>query len=122
MENPKSRRPAPRRLRVGGDSCAIRAMIEIAPESQIGEKISTRDLVWIIVLVIPSLYVLFTLPPLWRDTDGFNEIASTFAPKGIIHWLPGYCFGGRLLVCAASIARSLRGGPGIPYFLIIYTS
>ncbi len=90
-------------------------MIEIAPESQIGEKITTRDLVWIIVLVLPSLYVLFTLPPLWRDTDGFNEIASTFAPKGIIHWLPGYCFVARLLMIVAGAVGSFVSGRGLPY-------
>jgi hypothetical protein len=90
-------------------------MIEIAPESQIGEKITTRDLVWIIVLVLPSLYVLFTLPPLWRDTDGFNEIASTFAPKGIIHWLPGYCFVARLLMIVAGAVGSFVTGHGLPY-------
>src|ERR1700736_5189487 len=75
----------------------------------------------LLILSIPSLYTLLTLPPLWRDSDGFNEIASTFAPKGIIHWLPGYCFGGRLLVCAASIVGSLLGGHGIPYFSISIT-
>ncbi|HXL26692.1 MAG TPA: hypothetical protein VN952_08415, partial [Chthoniobacterales bacterium] len=90
-------------------------MIEIAPESQIGEKITTRDLVWIIVLVLPSLYVLFTLPPLWRDTDGFNEIASTFAPKGIIHWLPGYCLVARLLMIVAGAVGSFVSGHGLPY-------
>jgi hypothetical protein len=77
--------------------------------------------VLLLILSIPSLYILLTLPPLWRDSDGFNEIASTFAPKGIIHWLPGYCFGGRLLVCAASIVGSLLGGHGIPYFSISIT-
>jgi hypothetical protein len=91
-------------------------MIEIASESEPGGK--PRDLIWIAVLVIPSLYILFTLPPLWRDTDGFNEIASTFAPKGIIHWLPGYCFVGRLLMIAAGIIGNLATGHGLPYLSI----
>jgi hypothetical protein len=91
-------------------------MIEIAPESEQKEK--PRELIWIAVLVLPSLYVLFTLPPLWRDTDGFNEIASTFAPKGIIHWLPGYCFVGRLLMIAAGIIGNLATGHGLPYLSI----
>ena len=64
---------------------------------------------------------MLTLPPLWRDSDGFNEIASTFAPKGIIHWLPGYCLGGRLIVFAGSIVGSLLGGHGIPYLSISIT-
>ena len=90
-------------------------MIEIAPESVIKEKITLRDWVWIAVLILPSLYILLTLPPLWRDTDGFNEIASTFAPKGIIHWLPGYCLVGRLLMIGAGVLGSLLTGHGLPY-------
>src|ERR1700756_6014762 len=96
-------------------------MIPIASEPKVAEKVTVRDLIWIVVLVVPSLYILFTLPPLWRDTDGFNEIASTFAPKGIIHWLPGYCLGGRLIVFAGSIIGSLLGGHGIPYLSISMT-
>jgi hypothetical protein len=64
---------------------------------------------------------LLTLPPLWRDSDGFNEIASTFAPKGIIHWLPGYCLGGRLIVFAGGILGSLLSGHGLPYLSISIT-
>jgi hypothetical protein len=93
-------------------------MIGIVSESDIEEKIAVRDLIWIIILVLPSLYILFTLPPLWRDTDGFNEIASTFAPKGIIHWLPGYCFVARLLMICAGIVGSLVSGHGMPYLSI----
>jgi hypothetical protein len=90
-------------------------MIGIASESEVGEKTTTRDFVWISVLVIPSLYILLTLPPLWRDTDGFNEIASTFAPKGIIHWLPGYCFVARILMIVAGVIGSFVNGHGLPY-------
>jgi hypothetical protein len=80
-----------------------------------------RQGVLLLILSIPSLYVLVALPPLWRDSDGFNEIASTFAPKGIIHWLPGYCLAGRLIVFAGSIVGSLLGGHGIPYLSISIT-
>jgi hypothetical protein len=81
----------------------------------------TRFPLLLLILAIPSLYVLVTLPPLWRDSDGFNEIASTFAPKGIIHWLPGYCLGGRLIVFGGSIVGSLLGGHGVPYLSISIT-
>jgi hypothetical protein len=79
-----------------------------------------RD-VLILILSIPSLYVLLTVPPLWRDSDGFNEIAGTFAPKGIIHWLPAYCLGGRLIVFGGSISGSLLAGHGIPNLSISNT-
>jgi hypothetical protein len=75
----------------------------------------------LLILSAPSLYILLTLPPLWRDSDGFNEIASTFAPKGIIHWLPGYCLGGRLMVFAGGIVGSLLSGHGLPYLSISMT-
>jgi hypothetical protein len=75
----------------------------------------------LLILSIPSLYVLLILPPLWRDSDGFNEIAATFAPKGIIHWLPAYCLGGRLIVFGGSIAGSLLAGHGIPNLSISNT-
>jgi hypothetical protein len=78
----------------------------------------SRAWLWQVVLVLPSLWCLLCVPPLWRDTDGFNQIASTFAPKGIIHWLPGYCFFGRLVVIAAGIVASLVSGHGLPYLSI----
>ncbi|MBV8640432.1 MAG: hypothetical protein JO070_03525 [Verrucomicrobia bacterium] len=78
---------------------------------------------WIILLILslPSIYILLTLPPLWRDSDGFNEVASTFAPKAIIHWLPGYCLFGRLILIGAGTVGSLLGGHGIPYLSISIT-
>ena len=81
---------------------------------------SAEFLEWIIVAILatPSLFLLFTCPPLWRDTDGFNQIASTFAPQGIIHWLPGYCFFGRLIMIVGGVAGSLLTGHGIPYLSI----
>jgi hypothetical protein len=60
------------------------------------------DWALLLILFLPSLYLLLTVQPLWRDSDGFNQIASTFAPKGIIHWLPGYCLCGRLVVFKAT--------------------
>jgi len=75
----------------------------------------------LLILSIPSVYIFFTLPPLWRDTDAFNEIASTFAPKGIIHWLPGYCFAGRLIVFGGSIVSSFLGGHGVPHLSLSAT-
>jgi hypothetical protein len=80
-----------------------------------------RQWILLLILSLPSIYVLLTLPPLWRDSDGFNEVASTFAPKGIIHWLPGYCLGGRLILLGAGIVGSLLGGHGIPYLSISIT-
>src|ERR1700737_4124085 len=80
-----------------------------------------KEGVLLLILSIPSVYVFLTLPPLWRDTDAFNEVASAFAPRGIIHFLPGYCLGGRLIFFAGSIVASLLGGRGILYLSISNT-
>ena len=77
-----------------------------------------RQGVLLLILSIPSLYIFLTVPPLWRDEDAFNEIVSTFAPKGIIHYLPGYCLGGRLIVSAGGIVAGLLGGHGVPQLSI----
>jgi hypothetical protein len=78
---------------------------------------------WVLLLVLsaPSVYLLLTVPPLWRDSDGFNQIASTFAPKGIIHWLPGYCLCGRLVVIIAGVVGDLLQGKGLPPLSISIT-
>jgi hypothetical protein len=80
-----------------------------------------RQGILLLILSIPSVYIFLTLPPLWRDEDALNEIVSTFAPKGIIHFLPSYCLGGRLIIFAGSIAASLWGGHGIPRLSISAT-
>jgi hypothetical protein len=80
-----------------------------------GKSTSAGNWLVLLILVVPSIYVFLTVPPLWRDSDGFNQISSTFAPKGIIHWLPGYCFFGRLIVIVAGIIGSLLQGKGLPY-------
>ncbi len=69
----------------------------------------------IVVLAVPSIWMLLRWPPLWRDVDGFNQVASTFAPNGIIHWLPGYCFFGRLILILGAVLGSLLSGHGLPY-------
>ena len=65
-----------------------------------------------------------------RETGVYSEIhpytmsadaIRAFAPKGIIHWLPGYCLGGRLIVFGGSIVGSLLGGHGVPYLSISIT-
>jgi hypothetical protein len=80
-----------------------------------------RDWVVLAILSLPSIYLLLTVSPLWRDSDGFNEVASTFAPKGIIHWLPGYCLCGRLVVIIAASAADLVQGKGLPPLSISIT-
>jgi hypothetical protein len=73
-----------------------------------------RHGILVLILSIPSIYIFLKLPPLWRDQDAFNEIVSPFAPRGIIHFLPGYCLGGRSVIFAGSIVADFLGGHGLP--------
>ncbi len=77
-------------------------------------KVGQKGLL-IAVLAAPSIWMLLRWPPLWRDVDGFNQVASTFAPNGIIHWLPGYCLFGRLILIVGGVLGSLLSGHGLPY-------
>jgi len=101
------------------DFVAIRSAMQ--SRSAFATAKTGRDWVPLLILFLPSIYILLTVPPLWRDSDGFNEIASTFAPKGIIHWLPGYCLCGRLIVILFGIAGNLLQGRGLPPLSISIT-
>src|SRR6516165_6243487 len=101
------------------DFVAIRSAIR--SRTSLAVTKASHDWVSLLILLLPSIYILLTVPPLWRDSDGFNEIASTFAPKGIIHWLPGYCLCGRLIVILFGIAGNLLQGRGLPPLSISIT-
>ena len=101
------------------DFAAVRSAIQF--RSGFAPTKGGREWVPLLILFLPSVYILLTVPPLWRDSDGFNEIASTFAPKGIIHWLPGYCLCGRLIVILFGIAGNLMQGRGLPPLSISIT-
>jgi hypothetical protein len=117
MQN-NPRKPADLELSGDPDSRLGRKEVDRGNSLLGSRRAKHRDWIWIAILIAPSLYLLLTLPPLWRDTDGFNEIASTFAPKGIIHWLPFYCFFGRLVMIAGGIIGNLLTGRGMPYLSI----
>jgi hypothetical protein len=59
------------------DFVAIRSAIQ--SRSAFATAKTGRDWVPLLILFLPSIYILLIVPPLWRDSDGFNEIASTFA-------------------------------------------
>jgi hypothetical protein len=64
-----------------------------------------------IVLAAPSVWLLLTLNPWWRDIDGYNQVTLPPGPMTILQFSPLYCFGARIplyLGCAyeALIARS----------------
>jgi hypothetical protein len=49
-----------------------------------------------IVLSIPSIYLLSSYPPLWKDVDALAQLALPANDLNILHFPPVYCFLGRL--------------------------
>ena len=51
---------------------------------------------WILILTIPSLYLLCLFPPLWKDIDGVNQLVAAPGVINVLHFPPLYCFLGRI--------------------------
>jgi len=51
---------------------------------------------WVIILTVPSLYLLCTFPPLWKDIDAFWQLAAKADAVNILQYPPVYCFLSRI--------------------------
>lgn len=49
-----------------------------------------------IVLSLPSLYLLSSYPPLWKDIDANNQLLGPISDLNILHFPPVYSFAGRI--------------------------
>jgi hypothetical protein len=56
-----------------------------------------------VLLAVPSLYLFCLVPPLWRDSDGFYQVATKFEFLTVLHWPPLYCFCARLPFLLAAV-------------------
>lgn len=52
----------------------------------------------VIILALPSLWLLATQPPWWRDVDGLLQVTSGISHLTVIHWPPLYCLLARSLM------------------------
>jgi hypothetical protein len=57
----------------------------------------------LLFLSLPSLCLFISIPPLWRDSDGFYQVATKFEFLTVLHWPPLYCFCARIPFLAATI-------------------
>src|SRR5260221_13609547 len=56
-----------------------------------------------LLLSLPSVYLFASTPPLWRDSDGFYQVATKFEFLTVLHWPPLYCFCARILFLVAGV-------------------
>lgn len=70
--------------------------------------------IFIAVLIVPSIGLLITTPPLWRDSDGWSQITTKPNVLTILHWPPAYCFGARVPLWVGTKVGELAGLNGPP--------
>ena len=64
------------------------------------------------VLLIPSIWMLSVIPPLWRDVDAYIQVTEPPGVGTILHYGPLYCFVARIpLYLGYIIDRFSAGGP-----------
>lgn len=56
-----------------------------------------------LLLSLPSVYLFASTPPLWRDSDGFYQVATKFEFLTVLHWPPLYCFCARIPFLVAAV-------------------
>lgn len=88
-------------------------------QSDFVEKLSARPgplLRWlpIFILAIPSIWMLISVPPLWRDIDGYNQVTLPPGPMTILQFSSLYCFGARIPLYAGSAWDSFIAHAAIP--------
>jgi hypothetical protein len=66
------------------------------------------------VLLMPSVWMLSVIPPLWRDVDAYGEVTQPFGPGTILLYGPLYCFAARIPLYLGYAIHSLSAGGPFP--------
>jgi hypothetical protein len=64
-------------------------------------------IILLFVLMLPSEFFLLRVPPLWRDSDGFYQLADKPNLLQILHWPPLYCVLARIPLLIGDLAAPL---------------
>ena len=66
------------------------------------------------VLLIPSIWMLSTIPPLWRDVDGYLQVTRPLGAETILQYGPLYCFVARIPLYLGYAIDCLRLSASLP--------
>lgn len=66
------------------------------------------------VLLIPSIWMLSVIPPLWRDVDAYAQVTLPPGPGTILQWGPLYCFVARIPLYFGYAIDCVRAGAPFP--------
>jgi hypothetical protein len=83
---------------------------------KLAPKTSTAVLKWLqpVILFAPSAWMLLRINPLWRDTDGYNQVTLPPGPMTILQFSPLYCFGARIPLYLGSAYQAIVDRTGLP--------
>lgn len=66
------------------------------------------------ILAVPSVWLLLTIHPLWRDSDAYSQVTMAPGPTTIILYSPVYCFGARVPLYLGCAYEAVIGGGSLP--------
>jgi hypothetical protein len=70
---------------------------------------SARSIILLIILLAPSIWMMWTIPPLWRDVDGYGQVTGPPGVTTILGYPPLYCFLARLPLYLGYVIEFLKG-------------
>lgn len=79
------------------------------------ERLRGFPLLTTLILSLPSLYFLAFIPPLWRDSDGFVQVATKFNFLTVVHFPPLYCFAARIPLLIGSLLDGTAFSRGLAF-------
>src|SRR2546423_645936 len=79
-------------------------------------KTTRAILKWLQVMILaaPSVWLLLTIDPFWRDSDAYCQVTLPPGPMTILQFSPLYCFGARVPLYIGCAYEALAGRGDFP--------
>ncbi len=68
------------------------------------------------ILLAPSVWMLATVAPLWKDVDAYAQVTAPPGVETILLYCPAYCFLARLPLYCGYLYHCWHAGLGLPSF------